>query len=108
MVLTGSCTFSPTCEKKVRAEALSIEEEQCVVCRSVVIQRKDCDSICVGSQRYKVNDSTEILSLTMKRIALSDLPTPCEAEVEILVGKDEQPICRKVEVLRLLDDPESG
>jgi len=72
----------------------------------MIIEEIENNSIVMGTDRYIVTKSTVILDMIGKKITLCDLPLPCKAEVEYRLRINDAPICLKIVVKRLLEDPD--
>ena len=72
------------------------------VSERVVIQDKAPGVILINGERFKVTDATLILDIFGKRIALCDLPVPCEADVEYQQSEGPSSLCLVIETRRLL------
>ena len=70
---------------------------------SMTIEGKSNNAIVVGERHFIVAESTTILDLSEKKIQLSDLPVPCEARIEYQLRMDQDPLCLRIIVERLLE-----
>jgi len=71
----------------------------------VVIEGKGDGGIVIAGQRYRVGESTTILDATGNRISLCDLSLPCEAEVLYRFIENHEPLCLRIETIRVLKSP---
>jgi hypothetical protein len=71
----------------------------------VTIEGKDEGGIVVAGQRYRVEKLTVILDATGNAISLCDLPLPCEAKVEYRLTENHEPLCLRIEIVRVLKAP---
>ncbi|MEJ2586125.1 MAG: hypothetical protein P8165_00790 [Deltaproteobacteria bacterium] len=76
--------------------------EETPVHERVVIQDKAPGAIIINGERFKVTDATLIIDILGKRIALCDLPVPCEADVEYQQSEGPSSLCLVIETRRLL------
>lgn len=79
--------------------------EEAVLSSPVTIEGKGDGGIVIGGQRYRVGESTAILDATGNRISLCDLSLPCEAEVEYRLTENHEPLCLRIETIRVLKAP---
>jgi len=79
--------------------------EEPVISDPVTIEGKGDGGIVIAGQRYRVGESTAILDATGNRISLCDLSLPCEAEVEYRLEENLEPLCLRIEILRVLKSP---
>jgi hypothetical protein len=63
---------------------------------SVTIQGKINDAVIAGERHFIVTASTIILDANGNKIALSELPIPCNGEIEYQLRMDEEPICLRI------------
>jgi len=68
----------------------------------VTIEGKGEGGIVIAGQRYRVGESAVILDATGNAISLCDLPLPCEARVECQLTENHEPLCLRIEVIRVL------
>ncbi|MFO7599965.1 MAG: hypothetical protein R6X27_09185 [Candidatus Desulfacyla sp.] len=71
----------------------------------MTIEGKGDGGISIAGQRYRVGESTAILDATGNRISLCDLSLPCEAQVEYRLEENLEPLCLRIEILRVLKAP---
>jgi hypothetical protein len=79
--------------------------KETVLFGSVIIEGKGDGAIVVAGQRYRVEDSTVILDASGNPISLCDLSLPCEAKVEYQLTDHHEPLCLRIETLRVLKAP---
>ena len=77
--------------------------DQTTISETVIIESKGDSGIVIAERRYVVKESTTILDVSGKAISLCDLRVPSEAVVEYRLGKDQDPVCVKIENKRLLE-----
>ena len=63
---------------------------------SVTIQGKSNDAVIAGERHFIVTESTTILDANGNKIALSELPIPCNGEIEYQLRMDEDPLCLRI------------
>ena len=79
-------------------------EKKDEIFESTLIKDKGDYGVLIDGRRYRVTESTIIFDILGKKIPLCDLPIPCEALVEYRVVEEQNPICLRIEVKRLLED----
>jgi hypothetical protein len=79
-------------------------EEKTEMFKSALIKDKGDNGVSIDGRRYRVTESTIILDLLGKKIPLCDLPVPCEALVEYRMIAEQDPVCLRIEMRRLLED----
>ena len=77
--------------------------DQTTISETVTIESKGDGGITIAERRYAVMKSTVILDISGKTIPLCDLRVPSEALVEYRLGKDQGPVCVRIENKRLLE-----
>ena len=65
---------------------------------TMTIELKTDDAIVSRERQFVVDESTVILDASGRGIELSDLPVPCQAEVEYELRMDQDPLCLKIAV----------
>jgi len=68
----------------------------------LTISGKTDDAVIIGERHFSVTEATVIIDMKGKKIRLSDLAVPCEAEVKYRLIMDEDPIALKIAVKKLL------
>jgi hypothetical protein len=63
---------------------------------SVTIQGKSNDAVIASERHFIVTESTTILDANGNKIALSELPIPCNGEIEYQLRMDEDPLCLRI------------
>ena len=76
-----------------------------IASRPVVIEAKAEDGIVVGGKRYRVEAWTTVLDAAGNGITLCDLALPCEARIEYNPLDNRDPVCLRIEVIRMLEPP---
>jgi len=79
--------------------------EETVISSPVTIEGKGDGGIVIAGQRYGVGESTAILDASGNRISLCDLLLPSEAEVEYRLEENLEPLCLRIEIIRVLKAP---
>ncbi|MFB0521790.1 MAG: hypothetical protein ACETWD_10250 [Desulfatiglandales bacterium] len=69
---------------------------------SVKIEGKTSDSIILAERHFIVTESTTILDVNGKKIQLTNLPVPCEAEIQYRLRMDQDPVTLKIVIKRVL------
>jgi hypothetical protein len=69
---------------------------------ALTIGGKTADYILIGERHFTVTEATVIIDVKGKKIRLTDLAVPCEAEVEYRLIMDEDPLALKITVKKLL------
>jgi hypothetical protein len=69
----------------------------------LTISGKTDDAILIGERHFAVTETTVIIDMKGKKIRLSDLAVPCEAEIEYRLIMDEDPCTLKITVKKLLE-----
>ena len=69
----------------------------------LTISGKTDDAILIGERHFAVTKATVIIDMKEKKIRLSDLAVPCEAEIEYRLIMDEDPLALKITVKKLLE-----
>jgi hypothetical protein len=69
----------------------------------LTISGKSADAILIGERHFTVTEATVIIDVKGKKIPLSDLAVPCEAEIEYRLRMDEDPLALKITVRKLLE-----
>ena len=69
----------------------------------LTISGKTADAILIGERHFAVTEATVIIDMKEKKIRLSDLAVPCEAEIEYRLIMDEDPLALKITVKKLLE-----
>jgi hypothetical protein len=69
---------------------------------TVMISGKTVDSVLISERHFAVTESTIIVNVRGKRIRLTDLAVPCEAQIEYRLRMDEDPLALKITVKKLL------
>lgn len=78
-----------------------------IASRPVVIEARAGDGIVVAGKRYRVEPWTTVLDAAGNGIALCDLALPCEARIEYNSLENRDPVCLRIEVIRILE-PRNG
>jgi len=68
----------------------------------LTISGKTTDYVLIGERHFTVTEATVIIDMKAKKIRLSDLAVPCEAEVKYRLIMDEDPLALKITVKKLL------
>jgi hypothetical protein len=68
----------------------------------LTISGKTDDSILIGERHFAVTETTVIIDMKGKKIRLSDLAVPCDAQIEYRLIMDEDPLALKITVKKLL------
>ncbi len=63
---------------------------------SMTIEGKSDDAVIVSERHFVVTEATTILDINGNRIRLSDLPIPCEGEIQYQLRMDQDPLCLKI------------
>ena len=79
----------------------------------LTISGKTADVIIIGERHFAVTETTVIIDMKGKKIRLSDLAVPCDAQIEYRLIMDEDPLALKITVKKLLQGattrlPDSG
>jgi hypothetical protein len=69
---------------------------------TLTISGKTADSILVLERHFAVTESTTIINVKGKKIRLSDLAVPCNAEIEYRLRMDKDPLVLKITVKKVL------
>lgn len=69
---------------------------------SVKIEGKTSDSIILAERHFIVTEATTILDVNGKKIQLTNLPVPCEAEIQYRLRMDQDPVTLKIVIKRVL------
>jgi len=69
---------------------------------NVTISGKTADAVLISERHFLVTESTIILDVRGKKIQLSDLPVPCDAEIEYRLSMDQDPVTLKITIKQLL------
>ena len=69
----------------------------------LTISGKTDDAILIGERHFTVSESTVIINMKGKKIQLSDLAVPCDAQIEYRLIMDENPLALKITVKKLLE-----
>jgi hypothetical protein len=69
----------------------------------LTISGKTADAILIGERHFMVTEATVIIDMKEKKIRLSDLAVPCEAEIDYRLIMDEDPLALKITVRKLLE-----
>ena len=69
---------------------------------TVTISGKTADAVLVSERPFTIIESTIIVNVKGKKIQLSDLAVPCNAEIEYRLRMDENPLALKITVKKLL------
>ena len=69
---------------------------------TVTISGKTADAVLVFERHFVITESTIIVNVKGKKIQLSDLAVPCNAEIEYRLRMDEDPLALKITVKKLL------
>ena len=69
---------------------------------SMKIEGKTSEAIIAAERHFIVTESTTILDIDGKEIQLSNLPVPCEAEIEYSLRMDQDPVILKIIIKRVL------
>ena len=70
---------------------------------TLTISGKTADYILIGERHFTVSESTVIINMKGKKIQLSDLAVPCDAQIEYRLIMDENPLALKITVKKLLE-----
>jgi len=68
----------------------------------LTISGKTADAILIGERHFAVTEATVIIDIKGKKIRLSDLAVPCDAQIEYRLIMDEDPLALKITVKKLL------
>jgi len=68
----------------------------------LTISGKTSDYVLIGERHFTVTEATVITDMKGKKIQLSDLAVPCEAQIEYRLIMDENPLALKIAVKKLL------
>ena len=68
----------------------------------LTISGKTDDAVIIGERHFTVTEATVIIDMKAKKIRLSDLAVPCEAEVKYRLIMDEDPLALKITVKKFL------
>ena len=79
----------------------------------LTISGKTADVIIIGERHFAVTETTVIIDMKGKKIRLSDLAVPCDAQIEYRLIMDQDPLTLKITVKKLLEGattrlPDSG
>ena len=69
----------------------------------LTISGKTADAVLIGERHFAVTEATVIIDMKEKKIRLSNLAVPCEAEIEYRLIMDEDPLALKITVKKLLE-----
>jgi len=69
---------------------------------TVTISGKTADAVLISERHFAVTESTIIVDMSGKKIQLSDLAVPCNAQIEYRLRMDEDPLALKITVKKLL------
>ena len=69
----------------------------------LTISGKTADAILIGERHFTVTEATVITDMKEKKIRLSDLAVPCNAQIEYRLIMDEDPLALKITVKKLLE-----
>ena len=70
---------------------------------TLTISGKTADAIFIGERHFTVTETTVIIDMKEKKIRLSDLGVPCEAQIEYRLIMDQDPLALKITVKKLLE-----
>jgi hypothetical protein len=69
----------------------------------LTISGKTADAVLIGERHFTVTETTVIIDMKGKKIRLSDLAVPCDAQIEYRLIMDEDPLALKITVKKLLE-----
>jgi hypothetical protein len=69
----------------------------------LTVSGKTADAIIIGERHFAVTETTVIIDMKGKKIRLSDLAVPCNAQIEYRLIMDEDPLALKITVKKLLE-----
>ena len=70
---------------------------------TLTISGKTADAVLIGERHFTVTEATVITDMKGKKIRLSDLAVPCNAQIEYRLIMDEAPLALKITVKKLLE-----
>jgi len=75
---------------------------------ALTISGKTDDGVFVSERHFAVTESTTIINVKGKKIRLSDLAVPCNADIDYRLRMDEHPLALKITVKKLLQEVDVG
>ena len=75
---------------------------------SLTISGKTSDAVLISERQFAVTESTTIINVKGKKIRLSDLAVPCDAQINYRLRMDENPLALKITVKKLLQEVDVG
>jgi len=69
----------------------------------LTISGKTADAVIIGERHFTVTEATVITDMKGKKIRLSDLAVPCNAQIEYRLIMDGAPLALKITVKKLLE-----
>ena len=70
---------------------------------TLTISGKTADAILIGERHFTITEATVIIDMKGKKIRLSDLAVPCNAQIEYRLIMDGAPLALKITVKKLLE-----